>query len=137
MRIRAAGTADIADVLDLWAGARSSGASTRDDEDVVRRLLERDPEALLVAEQDGQVVGTLIAAWDGWRGNMYRLAVAPEHRREGVARRLVSEGERRLKAVGCQRVTALVWREDEPAAGLWSTAGYRDDAGVARFVRNV
>jgi ribosomal protein S18 acetylase RimI-like enzyme len=37
-----------------------------------------------VAEGDGEIVGALIAAWDGWRGNMYRLAVREGHRREGI-----------------------------------------------------
>ena len=137
MTIPPAGEGDISAVLGLWARSRSSGATTRDDEAVVRRLLERDPDALLVADDGGELVGTLIAAWDGWRGNMYRLAVAPEHRRRGVARRLIGEGERRLKAVGGRRVTALIWREDSEAAGVWAAAGYGDDHGVARYVRNL
>jgi ribosomal protein S18 acetylase RimI-like enzyme len=135
--IRPAVEADLASVLDLWSRARSTGASTPDDEDVLRRLLARDAEALLVAEEDGQVVGTLIVGWDGWRGNLYRLAVAPEFRRRGIAKRLISEGEEHLRALGCRRVTVLVWREDAPAAGVWAAASYEDDDGVARFVRNL
>jgi ribosomal protein S18 acetylase RimI-like enzyme len=42
-------------------------------------------------------VGTLVAAWDGWRGNMYRLAVLPEHRRAGIGRELVDAGYERDK----------------------------------------
>ena len=68
---------------------------------------------------------------------MYRLAVAPEHRRQGVAGRLVAEGERRLRALGARRVTALVWRADDPACSVWAAAGYGDDEGVARYVRNL
>jgi ribosomal protein S18 acetylase RimI-like enzyme len=124
-------------VLELWTRARSAGASLRDDEEMIERLLEADPDALLLAERDGELVGTLIAAWDGWRGNMYRLAVAPEHRRQGIGRRLVEEGERRLRGRGARRVSALVWRDDPPAYAAWEAAGYADDSGVARFVRNM
>ena len=137
MTVRPAVQADLAEVLALWSRARSTGASTPDDETILRGLLERDPGALLVAERDGELVGTLIAGWDGWRGNMYRLAVAPELRRQGIASRLIGEGERRLRAAGARRVTALVWRDDDQAAGVWAATGYGDDAGVARFVRNL
>ena len=137
MNIRAAGPGDVPAVLELWARARKSGASTSDSEQVVARLLERDPGSLLVGERDGLLVGTLIAAWDGWRGNMYRLAVVPEERRNGIARLLVEAGEERLRELGAHRVSALAWRDDAPAFGLWEAAGYDDDSGVARFVRNL
>ena len=42
----------------------------------------------MVAESDQQIVGTVIAGWDGWRGSIYRLVVAPSHRRAGLGRRL-------------------------------------------------
>jgi ribosomal protein S18 acetylase RimI-like enzyme len=73
--------------LELWAQVRSGHASTPDCIDDVERLLADSPAALLVAEHGGEIVGALIAGWDGWRGNMYRLAVSERHRREGVGLR--------------------------------------------------
>jgi ribosomal protein S18 acetylase RimI-like enzyme len=96
-----------------------------------------DEGSLLVAELDGVLVGALIAAWDGWRGNMYRLAVLSEHRREGIGRALVEAGEANLQARGAPRVTALVAREDRTSRALWLAAGYEDDVGMGRFVRNL
>ena len=138
--VRAAGPADIPAVLALWARARSLAASTPDTPETVRRLLERDPGALLVAETSGAgaaLVGALIAAWDGWRGSMYRLAVDPPHRRQGIALALVRAGERRLRAQGAKRVTALVAHEEADAVGLWAAAGYARDEAIVRFVRNL
>jgi ribosomal protein S18 acetylase RimI-like enzyme len=122
-------------VLELWAGARSVHAVTADEPEAVERLL--DDESLLVAVRDGDVVGVLIAAWDGWRGNMYRLAVAPAERRSGIGRALVQAGEMGLRARGAKRVTALVAREDAAARALWAAAGYEDDERIGRFVRNL
>ncbi len=68
-------------VLELWGVARTAAAVTEDTPEAVAALIDHDPGALLVAELDGRVVGALVAAWDGWRGNVYRLAVLPEHRR--------------------------------------------------------
>jgi ribosomal protein S18 acetylase RimI-like enzyme len=134
--VRAARRDDIPAVLALWAEGRSGHASLPDSAEAVERLLADRPDALLVAERDGLVVGALIAASDGWRGNMYRLTVAPAHRRCGVAQALVRDGERRLRERGTARITALVARDDPTARGFWASAGYDDDRAIGRFVRN-
>ena len=134
MVIRCATTDDVARVLAVWCEAGAVPSAT-DDEASIAALLAFDPGALLVAEVDGDVVGTLIAAWDGWRGDMYRLAVVPDHRRNGVAAALAAAGEARLRALGCRRITALVVGEHDHAVGFWTSAGYTRQAGQHRYVR--
>jgi ribosomal protein S18 acetylase RimI-like enzyme len=124
-------------VLAVWADTRSAYAKTPDDAESLRRLLDNDPSSLLIAERDARLVGTLVAAWDGWRGNMYRLAVVVEERRSGVGLALVRAGEAHLRDRGARRVTALVGDEDDAAIALWSAAGYVHDRQIARFVRNL
>lgn len=124
-------------VLDLWGQARSEHASTPDRVDDVERLVDQSPAALLVAERDGEIVGALIAAWDGWRGNMYRLAVRDGHRREGIGLALTRAGEGYLRECGVRRVTALVAFDDEVAGGFWESAGYPVDREIGRRVRNL
>jgi hypothetical protein len=63
--VRTAGHADVAAVLDIWSRARSAAAVTPDDDTAIEWLLERDPEALLLAEIGETPAGVLIAAWDG------------------------------------------------------------------------
>jgi len=133
--VREATAADLDAVLALWEASRSAIAVTEDRRETAEALCAKG--ALLVAESDGKVVGALIAAWDGWRGNMYRLAVAPAERRRGVAAALVEAGHERLRACGATRVTALVGREDEVAKALWRSTGYDEDGQIARFVRNL
>ena len=124
-------------MLAVWDQARSAVAVTVDTPENVARLIDHTPDALLVAESGGEIVGVLVAAWDGWRGNMYRLAVLPPHRRRGIARRLVEAGHERLRTKGAQRVTALVAHDEEEATGLWRATGYAFDEQLARFVRNL
>lgn len=137
VNVRVARAADVEAVLELWGRARSPVASTPDDAPSVTRLIQHTEDALLVADDGDQVVGTLVAAWDGWRGNMYRLAVLPEYRRRGIGRRLVEAGHERLRAKGARRVTALVAGEAVDATGLWLALGYGRDEQVSRFVRNL
>jgi ribosomal protein S18 acetylase RimI-like enzyme len=97
--------------------------------------LERDPGALLVAETSGRIVGTVIAAWDGWRGSVYRIAVAPEHRRDGLGRRLLDEAENRLRRVGARRMHAIVVGTDQQALGFWEASDWEPQTSQLRFTR--
>lgn len=124
-------------VVGLWAQARSEHASTADSLDDVERLIEDSPAALLVAEQGSEIVGALIAGWDGWRGNMYRLAVREGHRRQGIGIALTRAGEEYLRSRGVSRVTALVAFEDDAAGAFWESAGYPKDDEIGRRVRNL
>jgi ribosomal protein S18 acetylase RimI-like enzyme len=124
--LRTATADDIDAVLALWLAAGAHPTST-DDERSVAALLARDPDALVLAEMNGRLVGTLIATWDGWRGSMCRLAVLPECRRHGIAARLVGQGEQRLQALGCHRVQALVVDSDARALAFWTGVDYVPD----------
>jgi GNAT superfamily N-acetyltransferase len=133
--IRAATAADVPAVLALWERGRSPIAVTTDTEEAVLGAI--DAGALLVAEREGRVVGTLIAGWDGWRGALWRLVVDEPERRAGIGRALVEAGERRLKALGCTRVSALVGREEGEAGAFWRARAYEEDPKIRRFVRNL
>jgi len=129
VEIRSAQRQHIPALLELWRSA-GTPAGVSDSEQ------EGDAQALLVAESGGVVIGSLIAAWDGWRGNLYRLAVLPEHRRRGVARALLAEGERRLLARGALRLSAIVDGEDAGALELWRSAGYERQPQQVRLVKH-
>jgi ribosomal protein S18 acetylase RimI-like enzyme len=149
--VRPARPSEIPAILALWREA-DAVPSVSDDPASLRRLLATSEDALLVAEATGpgpgdpdpgdpgaggRLVGTIVAGWDGWRGNLYRLAVLPTARRRGIALRLVAEAERRLAEKGAIRFSALVMSEHDPAVALWRAAGYAHDGRVGRFVRSL
>ena len=133
--IRAATAADVDAIVAFWSA--EAEPTVADDRISLARLFERDTGALLVAERGGAIVGTLVAAWDGWRGNMYRLAVLSASRRAGIALALVRAGEERLIRLGAQRITALVVGAHDDATGLWKAAGYEHDVRMARYVKTI
>jgi ribosomal protein S18 acetylase RimI-like enzyme len=136
--IRAATENDIDAVLALWSEARSENASTPDTPAALTTLLTRSPGALLVAEhEDDGIVGAIVAGWDGWRGNMYRLAVHPRHRRKHIGLALAREAEDQLRGNGARRITALVAHEELHAVEFWIRAGYAHDMTIARFVKSL
>jgi ribosomal protein S18 acetylase RimI-like enzyme len=133
--IRDATHSDLEPVLRLWVteGVPPSVSDTRE---ALEGLMATDRQALIVAEADGVVIGSVIAAWDGWRGCFYRLAVHPRCRRLGIAAALLREGELRLRGRGAVRFTAIVRQEDPVAMGFWEAAGYLRQPDRTRFVRS-
>ena len=135
MRIdpRPATAADIAGVLSFWQEA--AAPTSTDSTEALVSLVHRDPGALIVAEVDGRIVGTVIAGWDGWRGSIYRLAVAPDHRRSGLGRALLRAAEERLTGVGARRLHAIVVESNDVAVGFWTASDWEHQAGQLRFAK--
>ena len=132
--LRAATSADAPAVLALWREAEAEPTHT-DNLESVSQLLRRDPASLIVAEANARIVGSVIAAWDGWRGSIYRLAVLPSHRRRGLGRQLVRAAEERLAVVGASRFQAIVVESDLPAAAFWRASGWEEQTERLRFVK--
>jgi ribosomal protein S18 acetylase RimI-like enzyme len=133
MEIRPAVDDDIDAVLELWE--RAAEPTTTDDADAVAALLAHDAGALLVAEESGEIVGSVIAGWDGWRGSIYRLSVAPTRRRQGLGRQLLAAAEDRLHDLGVRRMHAIVIGADDRAVAFWQTSAWEDQDGQVRYVR--
>src|SRR3974390_1634235 len=122
--LRPATTDDVAAILDFSTEATAEPSST-DDVDGVEHLLAHAPGALIVAVDDATIVGTVIAGWDGWRGTLYRLAVAPSHRRRGLARALVRAAEEHLRDRGARRTHLIVSTAGgRTAVDFWTSARY-------------
>jgi ribosomal protein S18 acetylase RimI-like enzyme len=132
--LRTGQLSDVDPVLRLWVAAGAEPTHT-DDVASVTTLVAHDPSALIVAEEDGAIVGSVIAAWDGWRGSVYRLVVAPSHRRLGLGRQLLGEAEAHLAAVGAVRMQAIVVDTEPEAIGFWRESGWDRQVHRARFVR--
>jgi ribosomal protein S18 acetylase RimI-like enzyme len=124
-------------VLQMWQAAEVTPPSVSDSIEGLTRLIREPAALLLVATIDDQIVGSVIGGWDGWRGNIYRLAVTPEHRRQGIARRLVAKITKELFAKGATRLSALVEHEHRWAIDFWdsvSDLGYDRDPKFVRYI---
>ena len=137
MAIRPVRENELGAVLRLWEEAGVPPPSVTDSIEGLTRLIQERGAILLVAAIDGRIIGSVIGGWDGWRGNIYRLAVTPEYRRRGLARRLVVEISSALFAKGADRLSALVEHEHPWAIAFWESLrglGYEYDPKFARYI---
>jgi ribosomal protein S18 acetylase RimI-like enzyme len=131
--LRPATADDIAGVLAFWRAAAEP--TSTDSTEVLVSLVHGHPGALIVAEAEGRIVGTVIAGWDGWRGSIYRLAVAPDQRRSGLGQALLHAAEDRLAGLGAQRLHAIVVECNDVAVAFWGASDWEHQAGQLRFAK--
>jgi ribosomal protein S18 acetylase RimI-like enzyme len=89
------------------------------------------PELFLVGELDGKVIATLMAGYEGHRGWVNYLAVAPKHRRQGFGRVLMQEAEERLLALGCPKMNIQVRNSNAEALAFYRGIGYVQDEAIS------
>jgi hypothetical protein len=91
---------------------------------LIENKLKVQPELLLVGVLDEVLVGAVMAGFDGVRGWIYHLAVAPEVRRRGIATLLVRAAESGLRKLGCAKVNLQVRATNADVVAFYRTLGY-------------
>lgn len=111
---------DYPQVRSLWENTQKGMHFGRSDVPAeIEKKMARDPDLFLVAEIDGELVGTVIGGFDGRRGMVYHLAIAASQRRNGIADQLMDELEHRLISKGCIRSYLLVHAHNAEARALY------------------
>src|SRR5262245_21470301 len=90
----------------------------------IRRKLQVRPDLFLVGVLDGEVVGTVMVGYDGHRGWINYLAVAPEHRRKGLGRALMAEAEQMLRQSGCPKINLQVRATNQAVIEFYRSVGF-------------
>jgi alkanesulfonate monooxygenase SsuD/methylene tetrahydromethanopterin reductase-like flavin-dependent oxidoreductase (luciferase family)/ribosomal protein S18 acetylase RimI-like enzyme len=115
---------DAAAVAALWRRVFDDHSRWRAPEAIFARRRRRQRELFLIATIDGAIVGTTLAGYDGHRGWLYRVAVAPERQRHGIGRALVHEAERRLAQLGCPKINLQIEGANELVVAFYDRLGY-------------
>lgn len=134
-RLRYANSGDAKAVLDFWSIAAEDAHRPPDSIAAVERLIHRDGSSLILAIDDGGIVGTVIAGFDGWRCHIYRLAVHPDRRRSGLGKLLVNAAELRFSQLQGTRADAMVLDDNDLGGGMWAALGYTLQPEWSRWVK--
>ena len=137
--IRVMTDADYPQVHRLWKQISGFAMRTLDDsEDFVRRFIRRNPTTSIVAEMDGEIVGTILAGHDGRQASFYHVCVRKDKRKMGIGTAMATAAMRALKEEHVNKITLVAFRKNVVGNQFWQHAGWkqREDVNVYEFALN-
>ena len=130
MEIRAYQDGDQPAVVALWQACGLTRPWNNPARDIARKLTEQ-PELFLVGTCADKVVASAMVGFDGHRGWINYLAVAPEFQGKSFGRQLVQEAERLLTQRGCPKLNLQVRSSNTQAIAFYRKLGYTQDEVVS------
>ena len=119
-------------VYALWMSCKNMGFNNIDDSrEGIEKFLIRNPSTNFVAEEEGRIVGIVLAGNDGRRGYVYHMAVAEDQRGKKIGSRLLTLALDALKAEGIAKVALLVFKRNEVGNAFWENMGFKVREDVA------
>jgi len=130
MQIRPFCSADQNAVIALWQACGLTRPWNDPVQDIARKLAVQ-PELFLIGEVEGEIVASIIAGYEGHRGWVNYLGVAPAQRGKGFARAMMCRVEELLLARGCPKINLQVRSDNAEALGFYAAIGYGQDAALS------
>jgi ribosomal protein S18 acetylase RimI-like enzyme len=128
--VRSFRTSDRDALVSLWASVFPNDPPRNEPGAMIDNKMRVQPELLLVAEEEGRIVGAVIAGFDGTRGWVYHVAVDPAHRRRGVGTALVEAAVEGLRALGCPKVNLQIRMENRGVVDFYRTLSFEVEEHV-------
>ena len=131
--------ADYEKVKALWMTIQGFGIRTIDDSrEGVERFIRRNPDTSVVAEKDGEIIGTILCGHDGRSACFYHVCVRADLRRQGIGKAMAVAAMRRLQPEHINKVSLVAYKRNEVGNQFWNKAGWvlREDLNTYDFVLN-
>lgn len=132
MTIREMQESDYGEVSAMWQVTSKRALSKSDGREEICRYLKRNEGLSVVAEEDGKIIGAVLVGHDGRRGFLHHMAVLPQYRRHGVARRMAQAALEGLNREGIDKTHIFVFSDNQAGQAFWSSMGFlrREDVLV-------
>lgn len=138
-KIRIMQIADYPKIYRLWMGISGFGIRSIDDsKEGIERFLRRNPETSIVAEADGEIIGTILCGHDGRRGCFYHVCVKKEFRKQGIGKAMAVSAMKALQAEKINKVCLIAFLDNTVGNQFWKRVGwtFREDLNYYDFTLN-
>ena len=117
---------DYNELITLWKNTDGIGINGYDDsKKAIKKFLERNPNTCFVMEYNKtEIIGTIMGGNDGRRGFIYHLMVKPEHRKNGIGKKLLEKTETSFGKAGLRRINLVVLKKNITGNKFWDENGY-------------
>ena len=135
MKIRKFQDSDKAALIDLWQTVFPDDPPHNKPSSVIGAKLNVD-DLIFIAQSEGELVGACMAGYDGHRGWLYAVAVAPAHRRKSVGKLIVQHTLQSLKELGCIKVNLQIRSTNTEVAAFYQSLGFtvEDRLSMGAFI---
>ncbi len=134
MEIRSYHPEDQKDLIQLWLDCNLVVPHNNPAKDIQRKL-DENPEWLLIAEIESEIVGSCMLGYDGHRGWVYYLAVSPSFQRQGIASQLMEYAENELRSMGCPKINLMVRESNLRVIDFYRSINYQQDPVITMSKR--
>ncbi len=121
---------DLQEVIKLWKSCGLVVPWNNPEEDIARKL-KVDPDLFLIGKASDEIVASVMGGYEGHRGWINYLAVAPTHQRNGYGAEMMVEVEKRIRAKGCPKINLQVRSNNADVISFYASIGYRVDEVVS------
>ena len=130
------GTDDIPALVALWEACGLTRPWNDPGRDA-RLAIDGATSAILGLRDGDALIASVMTGFDGHRGWVYYLAVAPDRRREGLGRLLMAAAEAWLRERGAPKLQLMVRTSNEEALGFYEALGLerQEVVTLGKFLR--
>lgn len=118
-------------VISLWREVFGYETAHNSPDLVIDQKVDFNDGLFFVAAGSGDVLGTVMAGFDGHRGWIYSLAVLPPHRNKGLGSALLSFAEKRLLQRGCVKINLQILEDNESVEAFYISNGYSTERRIS------
>lgn len=131
---------DYEKVSSLWHSIHGFAIRSLDDSRAgIETFIKRNPTTSVVAEIEGEIIGTILCGNDGRYGYLYHVCVQEKYRKHGIGRSMVIEVMNALSEENISKIALIAFSKNQVGNTFWSKLGWtkRDDVNYYDFTLNI